>query len=211
MSARCPVCPKADIAGHALICRPPLSALIGRATTAQRPSCRHQCVLCVCGVSLACLLRVSQVQRVPRVPRFYHRDSETGVTVMRLVDCDPDYDREHGDTGSSNARSRAPPLASPWYAGCRPLARNREPPAYDGHAPISRVALQQDWAYSITSSARASSIGGTVRPSALAVIRLMTRSNLVGCSTGMSAGFVPRRILSTKLAVCCQRSGKFGP
>jgi len=35
------------------------------------------------------------------------------------------------------------------------------------------------------------------RPSALAVIRLMTRSNLVGCSTGKSAGFAPRKILST--------------
>jgi hypothetical protein len=35
--------------------------------------------------------------------------------------------------------------------------------------------------YSITSSARASSEGGTVRPSALAVLRLMINSNLVGC------------------------------
>src|SRR5712664_3968310 len=51
--------------------------------------------------------------------------------------------------------------------------------------------------YSITSSARASSVGGTSRPSAWAVIRLMTKSNLVGCSTGMSPGFAPRRILST--------------
>ena len=48
--------------------------------------------------------------------------------------------------------------------------------------------------HSITSSARASSIGGTSRPSALAVVRLMISSNLVGCSTGMSAGLVPRRI-----------------
>jgi hypothetical protein len=31
----------------------------------------------------------------------------------------------------------------------------------------------------------------------LAVVRLMMRSNLVGCSTGMSPGFAPRRILST--------------
>ena len=35
--------------------------------------------------------------------------------------------------------------------------------------------------HSITSSARASSVGGTSRPSALAVLRLMTSSNLVGC------------------------------
>ena len=39
--------------------------------------------------------------------------------------------------------------------------------------------------------------GGTSRPSAFAVTRLMMRSNLVGCSTGMSDGLVPRRILST--------------
>ena len=42
--------------------------------------------------------------------------------------------------------------------------------------------------HSITSSARASSEGGTVRPSAFAVLRLITSSNLVGCSTGKSAG-----------------------
>src|SRR5580692_1386615 len=34
--------------------------------------------------------------------------------------------------------------------------------------------------HSITSSASASSVGGTVMPSALAVLRLMTKSNLVG-------------------------------
>src|SRR2546426_3621074 len=36
----------------------------------------------------------------------------------------------------------------------------------------------------MTSSARASSDGGIVSPSALAVLRLMTSSNLVGCSIG---------------------------
>ena len=34
--------------------------------------------------------------------------------------------------------------------------------------------------YSITSSAVASSVGGTARPSAFAVLRLMTSSNFVG-------------------------------
>src|SRR5262245_17611429 len=50
--------------------------------------------------------------------------------------------------------------------------------------------------HSITSSARASSLSGKLRPSAFVVVKLMTRSNLGGCSTGMSAGFAPRRILS---------------
>jgi hypothetical protein len=35
--------------------------------------------------------------------------------------------------------------------------------------------------YSITSSARSSMLGGTVRPSALAVLRLMTSEYFVGC------------------------------
>src|SRR6266567_5481331 len=48
--------------------------------------------------------------------------------------------------------------------------------------------------HSITSSARARSACGTVRPSAVAVFRLMTRSNVVGCWTGRSAGLAPLRI-----------------
>src|SRR6516165_4787433 len=59
--------------------------------------------------------------------------------------------------------------------------------------------------HSITSSARASSVGGTSRPSALAVCRLMTNSNLVDCKnrqlgglraledlTGVDADLTPR-------------------
>jgi hypothetical protein len=51
--------------------------------------------------------------------------------------------------------------------------------------------------YWITWSARSSSDCGIVRPSAFAVLRLMNSSNLVGRSTGRSAGFAPLRILST--------------
>src|SRR5258706_3337454 len=58
-------------------------------------------------------------------------------------------------------------------------------------------ALQQKASDSITSSARTSKDGGTVRPSALPVLRLITSSYLVGCSTGRSEGLVPLRILST--------------
>ncbi len=54
--------------------------------------------------------------------------------------------------------------------------------------------------YSITSSARASTVAGRSRPSALATFKLMTSSNLVGCSTGRSAGLAPLKILSTKVA-----------
>src|SRR5262249_19786248 len=45
-----------------------------------------------------------------------------------------------------------------------------------------------------TSSAMASSPGGKLRPNALAVLRLITNSNLVDCMTGRSEGFSPLRI-----------------
>src|SRR5262249_52687885 len=67
--------------------------------------------------------------------------------------------------------------------------------------PTCRAAEQRDEVaahhHSITSSARASSVGGTSRPSALAVLRLITSSYLVGACTGRSAGFSPLRIRST--------------
>ena len=56
------------------------------------------------------------------------------------------------------------------------------------HAPSSVLA------HSITSSARASKLSGTVSPSALAVLRLITSSYLVGACTGKSAGFSPLRM-----------------
>src|ERR1700737_3562096 len=52
----------------------------------------------------------------------------------------------------------------------------------------------------ITSSTMERSDGGTVRPSDLAVLRLMASSNLVGCSIGRSAGLAPFKILSTNQA-----------
>ena len=48
--------------------------------------------------------------------------------------------------------------------------------------------------HSIISSARAC-IGGSLMASALSIVRLMTDSNLVGCTTGNSAGFLPLRTL----------------
>jgi hypothetical protein len=52
----------------------------------------------------------------------------------------------------------------------------------------------------ISRSARESSVGGISRLRALAVLRLITNSNLVGRSTGKSPGFAPLKILSIKVA-----------
>src|SRR5262249_36221747 len=61
----------------------------------------------------------------------------------------------------------------------------------------SRAADQGDELaafHSITSSAATCRLSGTVSPSALAVLRFIRSSNLVGCKTGKSAGLSPLRI-----------------
>jgi hypothetical protein len=51
--------------------------------------------------------------------------------------------------------------------------------------------------HSITSSATPRSVGGTVMPSASAVLRLMASVNFVGRTTGRSPGFSPLRMRPT--------------
>ncbi len=77
----------------------------------------------------------------------------------------------------------------------RRLSFGRERPGEeeDGQRANECAAIH----HRITSSACPSSDGGIVSPRALAVLRLMTSSNFVGCSTGRSPGFAPLRILST--------------
>src|SRR5262245_21198303 len=71
-------------------------------------------------------------------------------------------------------------------------ARHERP--RDGRAAEQRDELAPF--HSITSSARASRLGGTSKPSALAVLRLITSSNRLGRSIGRSAGLAPRRMRS---------------
>src|SRR3954447_24795342 len=51
--------------------------------------------------------------------------------------------------------------------------------------------------HSITSSARARSVGGIVRPSALAAFKFRTNSNFVGDWMGKVPGYSPRTMRST--------------
>jgi hypothetical protein len=74
------------------------------------------------------------------------------------------------------------------------LAAGRERPR-DRRAADQRDELSP--LHSITSSARASSCGGTYRPSDFAVLRLIASSYLVGTCAGKSAAFSPLRMRST--------------
>src|SRR5215471_16736063 len=81
----------------------------------------------------------------------------------------------------------------------------RQPLLLRSHLPDYRPKQQSDREiaphhYSMTSSARARTDGGIVSPSALAVLRLTTSSNRVGCWAGVSPGRAPFSILSISAA-----------
>src|ERR1700737_2484930 len=67
------------------------------------------------------------------------------------------------------------------------------PPRHISTLPISEVTK----GYSINLSARRTKFAGISRPISFAVFRLTTSSNLLGCSIGISAGLVPRNILTS--------------
>ena len=117
---------------------------------------------------------------------------------------------------SARLLHRARQYSSGGHGGCdnvcrygSPLLRNaqarsvaHQPAGFDA---FTRRIYRRDWRrplklllknHSIISVTRTKNDSGMVKPSAFAVVLLKTRSNLRGCSTGMSAGFEPRRILS---------------
>src|SRR5262245_54312594 len=97
---------------------------------------------------------------------------------------------ERGDDGRRLARR--PTAERPDHRRCRLLCARRERPS--GRSAAEQRDELAALHHSITSSARTSSAVGTVRPSALAVLRLTYSSILVACWTGRSAGLSPLRI-----------------
>src|SRR6516225_8102038 len=84
------------------------------------------------------------------------------------------------------------PLMYPITGIAGRCARARRERPRDRRAAEKRDELPP--LHSITSSASASSVSGTSRPRALAVLRLMTSWNFVDCITGKSADFSPLRV-----------------
>src|SRR5262245_46151456 len=147
--------------------------------------------------------------------RGYRRVGHSHLQGARKRQADHDDGaRQHGDrdqsafaVASHNKRAhplverRAPPTkgestrSAGWAqasmhqpsTSCVSARRRRAADERDELAPL----------HSITSSARASSVGGTSRPSSSAVLRLITSSYFVGACTGRSAGFSPFKMRST--------------
>src|SRR6516165_829080 len=94
-------------------------------------------------------------------------------------------------------RIRRPDAEESDYRHRRLLRSCRERPSRRAAEQRDELAAFHLRDHSITSSAVICMIIGTVRPSAFAVLRLMTRSNFVGCTTGRSPGLVPLRIRPT--------------
>ena len=94
------------------------------------------------------------------------------------------------DRPLSSSRASRCAASAALLGACRERPRAMPPPAAEQRDEVAPP-------HSITSSARASSVGGTSRPSAVAVLRLSTSSYLVGPWTGSSAGFSPLRMRST--------------
>src|SRR5579863_6735058 len=107
--------------------------------------------------------------------------------------------------GDTRARSREGPpssLHSPrtWHPRARSLMTTvQRDERFDHrdkrlfHNGLVDIFSGLQLPHSITSSALASTSGGIARPSAFAVLRLITSSYLVGACTGRSAGFSPLR------------------
>src|SRR5262249_14990239 len=85
----------------------------------------------------------------------------------------------------------------PHHRHCCLLRARRQRPRCRAAEQRDELATLHLPAHSITRSARVRRVGGMSRPIAFAVLRLMTSSNFVGCSTGSSAGLAPFRIRST--------------
>src|SRR5215471_2959486 len=131
-----------------------------------------------------------QPSPVPRPGRPAHRPfrgllsvhSRCGLHTRTVTVCRDRYPKA-SDTSSPPCLLRSLPAGAVAGWGLHPPEKRR------------LVTAHVDCGHSITSSARARIEGGIVSPSALAVLRLTTSSNVVGCWTGRSAGLAPFRML----------------
>jgi len=152
--------------------------------------------------------RIDSKRRVGKGALFARRAHVDGAAV--------------GTRGQVRALPTLPTAAPGQNEPCHALRRHGRSTSISGPAGpavgtsgsgqnLTHAVQQNRPLHSITSSARSKIDGGTVRPSALAVLRFTTISNLVGYCTGRSPGLSPRRMRSTQAAARRKLSVESGP
>jgi hypothetical protein len=141
-------------------------------------------------------LRVASKTMAPLVHRW------AGFFAMRLGERHSESSVTTGPTVGINLRRSDERQLWGHQRTCWPLNRTSVlPPKADSSRTSGHVRFvpkqEVERFYSKTSSARASSCGGTSIPSDFAVLRLMTSRYVEGCSIGRSAGLAPLRIRLT--------------
>ena len=71
------------------------------------------------------------------------------------------------------------------------------PGSTERDTPVLNLKIGLSWCYFNTLLARISTTGGIIRPICFAVLRFIINTNFFDCSTGISDGLEPFRILST--------------
>ena len=131
-----------------------------------------------------------RVEPPPGVHRFSARTFHMAGLGHWRTFCDaramPARERNEGEIKSPMAFAVLRLMSSSNLVGC-----------CTGRSITAKQSNQVAASHSITSSARARRVGGISRPSTLAVFRLISSVNFVGCSIGSIGGLAPLRILST--------------
>ena len=161
-------------------------------------------------------LRSVNEGRLSNRPRSLFSSSESGSSILGAAAARSIW-WWPGPSGGSSSKartlsrarrgscSRGPQwvVSCPWNPAFAPSAIRSQSgssttfPRFGARRPECAMERNSAARYSITSSARARSVGGTVMPSAFAVLRLMASVNLVGCMIGRSPGFSPLRMRPT--------------
>ena len=123
-----------------------------------------------------------------RARPYRGENSEPGKDVRGELEPRPGIREQPGSDSVIAVMSAARPLFPRKRTSIRDLAMSHSCQELT-HAPQQERARRN--AYSITSSAATSSVCGTERPSALAVLRLISSSNRVGCTPPVNPHTAP--------------------
>src|SRR5689334_20368578 len=114
---------------------------------------------------------------------------------LSTADRSPEHTLEHPCVVGRLRAGHDPELAMPAKRCQRDRAIYES--SFNVSADVLSSTTDFQRSHLITLSARASTLGGIVKPICLAVFKLITSSNFVGCSMGRSAALAPFKILST--------------